>query len=83
MKYINKRLTLEKVNFQKIAKKFGTPFYCYSYSKLKENVNKFKENLFETDEMYKALINFYQYGFVIFKNVPTNNNFIINLPLYN
>ncbi len=44
MKYINKRLTLEKVNFQKIAKKFGTPFYCYSYSKLKENVKKFKEN---------------------------------------
>ena len=44
MKYINKRLTLEKVNFQKIAKKFGTPFYCYSYSKLKENVNRFKEN---------------------------------------
>ncbi|MDC3058834.1 diaminopimelate decarboxylase [Candidatus Pelagibacter sp.] len=44
MKYINKRLTVEKVNFQKIAKKFGTPFYCYSYSKLRENVNKFKKN---------------------------------------
>ncbi len=44
MKYINKRLTMEKVNFQRIAKKFGTPFYCYSYSKLKENINKFKEN---------------------------------------
>ena len=44
MKYINKRLTLEKVNFQRMAKKFGTPFYCYSYSKLKENVNKFKKN---------------------------------------
>ena len=44
MKYINKRLTVEKVNFQRIAKKFGTPFYCYSYSKLKENVNNFKEN---------------------------------------
>ena len=44
MKYINKKLTLEKVNFQRIAKKFGTPFYCYSYSKLKENVNKFKQN---------------------------------------
>ena len=27
MKYINKRLTVEKVNFQRIAKKFGTPFY--------------------------------------------------------
>ena len=44
MKYINKRLTVEKVNFQKIAKKFGTPFYCYSFSKLKDNVNKFKDN---------------------------------------
>ncbi len=44
MKYINKRLKIEKVNFQIIAKKFGTPFYCYSYSKLKENVDKFKEN---------------------------------------
>jgi len=44
MKYINKRLTVEKVNFQRMAKKFGTPFYCYSYSKLSKNVNKFKEN---------------------------------------
>ena len=44
MKYINKRLTMERVNFQRIAKKFGTPFYCYSYSKLKENINKFKKN---------------------------------------
>jgi len=44
MKYISKRLTVEKVNFQRIAKKFGTPFYFYSFSKLKENVNKFKDN---------------------------------------
>ncbi len=44
MKYINKRLTVEKVNFQRIAKKFGTPFYCYSFSKLKENISKFKNN---------------------------------------
>ena len=44
MKYINKRLTVEKVNFQRIAKKFGTPFYCYSFSKLKENINRFKNN---------------------------------------
>ena len=44
MKYINKRPTVESVNFQRIAEKFGTPFYCYSYSKLKENVNKFKKN---------------------------------------
>ena len=44
MKYINKRLTVEKINFQRIAKKFGTPLYCYSFSKLKENINKFKDN---------------------------------------
>jgi len=44
MKYINKRLTVEKVTFQRIAKKFGTPFYCYSYSKLKENIKRFKTN---------------------------------------
>ena len=44
----------------------------------KYNIFKFKDNFFEDKEMYKALINFYQYGFVIFKEVPTNNNFIVN-----
>ncbi|MDA8937243.1 diaminopimelate decarboxylase [Candidatus Pelagibacter sp.] len=44
MKYINKKLTIEKVNVQAIAKKFGTPTYCYSYKKLKENINNIKKN---------------------------------------
>ncbi len=44
MKYNNKKLTIEKINFQSLAQKFGTPAYCYSYSKLKENINNFKEN---------------------------------------
>ena len=44
MKYINKTLTIEKINLQKIANKFGTPFYSYSYSKMKENINSFKRN---------------------------------------
>ena len=44
MKYINKTLTIEKISLQKIANKFGTPFYSYSYSKLKENINNFKKN---------------------------------------
>ena len=44
MKYNNKKLTIEKINFQSLAHKFGTPAYCYSYSKLKENINNFKEN---------------------------------------
>mgnify|MGYP001261070691 FL=1 len=44
MKYKNKQLITENINFQSLAKKFGTPAYCYSYSKLEENINNFKEN---------------------------------------
>jgi len=44
MKYINKKLTIEKISLQKIANKFGTPFYSYSYFKLKENINNFKKS---------------------------------------
>ena len=44
MKYLNKKLTVEKINFQSLAQKFGTPAYCYSYSKLRENINNFKKN---------------------------------------
>ena len=42
MKYINKNLIIEKVSVQNIAKKFGTPTYCYSYNQLKENIYNFK-----------------------------------------
>jgi diaminopimelate decarboxylase len=44
MKYINKKLTIGKVKVSDIAKKFGTPAYCYSYAKLKKNINDFKKN---------------------------------------
>ncbi len=44
MKYINKNLTIEKVSLQSIAKKYGTPTYCYSYKQLKENITIFKKN---------------------------------------
>ena len=44
MKYINKKLTIERVKVENIDKKFGTPTYCYSYKQLKENINKFKKN---------------------------------------
>ena len=44
MKYINKSLTIEKVRVENIAKTFGTPIYCYSYKKLKENITSFKKN---------------------------------------
>ena len=44
MKYIKKKLTIEKVPIDIIAKKYGTPTYCYSHFKLNENINNFKKN---------------------------------------
>ena len=44
MKYINKKLTIENVKVQDIAKKFGTPAYCYSFNQLKKNINNFNKS---------------------------------------
>ena len=44
MKYINNNLIIEKVKVQDIAKKFGTPIYCYSYDQLKQNISNFKKS---------------------------------------
>ena len=38
----------------------------------------YKDDISESKEMYDLLVSFYQYGFVIIKNVPTQDNFIIN-----
>ena len=42
MKYINNSFFIEKIKVEKIAKKFGTPTYCYSYNQIKENVSNFR-----------------------------------------
>tara|TARA_B100001057_G_scaffold478961_1_gene550015 strand:+ start:569 stop:1780 length:1212 start_codon:yes stop_codon:yes gene_type:complete len=44
MKYIDNKLTIEKVSIQNIAKKFDTPTYCYSYNQLKKNITSFKKS---------------------------------------
>ena len=44
MKYINKSLVIERVKVKDLANKFGTPTYCYSFNKLKENIDSFKKN---------------------------------------
>tara|TARA_Y100000590_G_scaffold304893_1_gene343812 strand:- start:1059 stop:2273 length:1215 start_codon:yes stop_codon:yes gene_type:complete len=44
MKYINNNFFVEKVSSKKLAKKFDTPIYCYSFEKLKKNINNFKSN---------------------------------------
>ena len=42
------------------------------------NIYKFNKNFFKEKIMYKSLLDFYKYGFVIFENVPTQENFIVN-----
>ena len=45
---------------------------------LKEIKNfKYQENFFESKEMYDLLISFYKYGFVIIKDIPTHDNFVV------
>ena len=44
MKYINNNFLIENIKAEYLAKKFATPIYCYSYNKLKENINNFKNN---------------------------------------
>ncbi len=44
MYYKNNNLYIEKINSQSLSKKIKTPFYCYSYDKLKNNINIFKKN---------------------------------------
>jgi len=43
MKYIKKNYFIENVKVRNLTKKFQTPLYCYSYGKLKENINIFKK----------------------------------------
>ena len=44
MKYIKNKLTIEKISIQNIAKRFGTPSYCYSHNQLKKNIINFKKS---------------------------------------
>ena len=40
MNYKKNKLYIENLSVQKIAKKFGTPAYCYSLTKLKNKAAK-------------------------------------------
>ena len=44
MRFLNSKLKIEYTVLQNIAKKYGTPAYCYSYKQLRENINDFKKN---------------------------------------
>ena len=42
MQYKKKIFHVENISTEKLAKKFNTPLYCYSYLKLKNNISNFK-----------------------------------------
>ena len=44
MIYKKNKLTIDGFNVDFLAKKFTTPFYCYSFKKLKENILNFKKS---------------------------------------
>ena len=73
-----------KIAIQSILKEFADDNDIKLIQKIKWNSSlkdfnyfQFNENFFENKSMFDALIKFYQYGFVIFKNVPTENNFLV------
>jgi gamma-butyrobetaine dioxygenase len=69
------KLTLEFLNKDTILQNFNKKKWD---SNLKDIKNfEFKSDFFESEEMYQLLNSFYEYGFVVIKNVPTNDNFIV------
>ena len=74
-----------KLDIEKLLQDFSSEdVVINSIEKIKwnstfKNIKKFeyKETLFESKEMYDLLVTFYNYGFVIIKNVPTEDNFIV------
>ena len=69
------KLTLEFSNDDTILKSIPK----IKWDSTLENIKNFEyqENFFDSKEMYDLLISFYKYGFVIIKNIPTDNNFIV------
>ena len=44
MKYISKKFFIDNFSAEKLAKKYSTPLYCYSYIELEKNIKKFKKS---------------------------------------
>ena len=44
MRYKSKNYFIENLRVEALAKKYSTPLYCYSFKKLKDNINNFKKN---------------------------------------
>ena len=74
-----------KLVIENILKEFEKENELYFINKISwksdfqnNNIYKFNKNFFEEEIMYESLLDFYKYGFIIFENVPTQDNFIVN-----
>ena len=74
-----------KLVIENILKEFEKDNELYFINKISwksdfknNNIYKFNKNFFEEKIMYESLLDFYKYGFVIFENVPTQDNFIVH-----
>ena len=74
-----------KLDIEKLAQEFSDEdTVIKSIPKIKwdstlKNIKNFvyREDFFESKAMYDLLVSFYKYGFVIIKDIPTNDNFIV------
>ena len=74
-----------KLVIENILKEFEKDNELYFINKISwksdfknNNIYKFNKNFFVEKIMYESFLDFYKYGFVIFENVPTQDNFIVN-----
>ena len=51
MKYKKKNLVIENFKASVLANKYSTPLYCYSFKKLKENIDNFKKSFNEINPL--------------------------------
>ncbi len=51
MKYKSQNLLIDGFNPRNLAKKYATPLYCYSYKRIKDNINNFKKSFNSIDNI--------------------------------
>ena len=74
-----------KIDINKIAQEFSSedtvikPITKIKWDSTLKDIKNFRyqDNFFESREMYDLLVSFYKYGFVVIKDIPTEDNFIV------
>jgi gamma-butyrobetaine dioxygenase len=69
------KLTLDFFKEDTVIKSIGKSKWNSSLNNIKNF--SYKDNFFESKEMYDLLISFYKFGFVVISEVPTHDNFIV------